>query len=169
MSAVPAPRIALLYPGDRAARDRSDPAVSRFAALFEAFAAAGLAAEPAVWHDDFADEVAAQLRRVQAVLVWCNPIEDGRRRDRLDAVLREVAQAGVFVSAHPEAIQRLGTKDVLFETRALPFGSGFTTAPKPSLRSALSAARAVSTKRQISSGQSSSGPTGSNSAIQELP
>ena len=123
MSAVPAPRIALLYPGDRAARDRSDPAVSRFAALFEAFAAAGLAAEPAVWHDDFADEVAAQLRRVQAVLVWCNPIEDGRRRDRLDAVLREVAQAGVFVSAHPEAIQRLGTKDVLFETRDLPFGS----------------------------------------------
>jgi hypothetical protein len=34
-----------------------------------------------------------------------------------------VAQTGVFVSAHPEAIQRLGTKDVLFETRDLPFGS----------------------------------------------
>lgn len=80
-------------------------------------------AEPAVYHDDFADEVAAQLRRVQAVLVWCNPIEDGRRRDRLDALLREVAAAGVLVSTHPEAILRLGTKDVLFETRALPFRS----------------------------------------------
>lgn len=117
------PRVALLYPGDRAARDRADPTASRFAALFEALAAAGVKAEPAVYHDDFADEVAAQLRKVQAVLVWCNPIEDGRRRDRLDALLREVADAGVFVSAHPDAILRLGTKDVLFETRDLPFGS----------------------------------------------
>ena len=116
-------RVALLYPGDWAARDRADPAASRFAALFEALAAAGVNAEPAVYHDDFADEVTAQLRHVQAVLVWCNPIEDGRRRDRLDALLRDLAQAGVFVSAHPDTIQRLGTKDVLFETRDLPFGS----------------------------------------------
>ncbi|MBI5335104.1 MAG: Cj0069 family protein [Burkholderiales bacterium] len=123
MSAVPAPRVALLYPGDRSARDRADPAASRFAALFEALAEAGVVAEPAVWHDDFADEVMAQLRGVQAVLVWCNPIEDGRRRDRLDALLREVAQAGALVSAHPDAIVRLGTKDVLVETRDLPFGS----------------------------------------------
>ena len=123
VTAGPAPRVALLYPGDRAARDRADPAASRFVALFEALAAAGVNAEPAVWHDDFADEVKAQLRGVQAVLVWCNPIEDGRRRDRLDALLREVAATGVLVSAHPDAILRLGTKDVLFETRALPFGS----------------------------------------------
>ena len=33
------PAVALLYPGDRAARDRADPTESRFAALFEAFAA----------------------------------------------------------------------------------------------------------------------------------
>jgi hypothetical protein len=116
-------RVALLYPGDRAARDRSDPAESRFAALFEAFAAAGVAAEPAVYHDDFADEVAAQLRQVAAVLVWCNPIEGGRRRDRLDALLGELAEAGVRVSTHPDTIRRLGTKDVLVETRDLPFGS----------------------------------------------
>jgi len=116
-------RVALLYPGDREARDRADPAASRFAALFEAFAQAGVAAEPAVWHDDFAGEVAAQLRGVKAVLVWCNPIEGGRRRDRLDAVLADAANAGVFVSAHPEAVLRLGTKDVLLATRDLPFGS----------------------------------------------
>jgi len=115
--------VALLYPGDYAARERNDPAESRFAALFAAFAAAGVAAEPAVYHDDFADEVAAQLRRVDAVLVWCNPIEGGRRRDRLDALLREVAQAGVFVSAHPDTILQLGTKDVLVAVRDLPFGS----------------------------------------------
>lgn len=123
MTGPQSPSIALLYPGDRAARDRADPAQSRFAALFDAFAAAGTRAEPCIYHDDFADEVAAQLRRVQGVLVWCNPIEAGRRRDRLDALLREAADAGVFVSTHPETIQGLGTKDVLVETRELPFGS----------------------------------------------
>lgn len=117
------PRLALLYPGDRAARERSDPAESRFAALFEAFAAAGVAAEPAVYHDDFAAEVAEQLRRVDGVLVWSNPIESGRRRDRLDAMLRDVALAGVFVSTHPDAVLKLGTKDVLVDVRDLPFGS----------------------------------------------
>lgn len=123
MTAPRVPKVALLYPGARAARDRADAAASRFVALFEALAAAGVSAEPAVWHDDFADEVRHQLCAVELVLVWCNPIEDGRRRDRLDAVLREVAQGGVIVSAHPDAIARLGTKDVLFETRDLPFGS----------------------------------------------
>lgn len=123
MSAAPVPKVALLYPGDRATRDRADPAASRFASLFDALDAAGVAAEPAVYHDDFADEVLAQLHGVQLVLVWCNPIEDGRRRDRLDGLLREVAQRGALVSAHPDAVLRLGTKDVLFETRDLPFGS----------------------------------------------
>lgn len=122
MSAV-APSVALLYPGDRAARDRSDPAESRFAALFEAFSAAGVSAEPAVYHDDFADEVHAQLRHVDAALVWCNPIEGGRRRDRLDRLLRQIAEAGVIVSTHPDAILKLGTKDVLLDVRDLPFGS----------------------------------------------
>ncbi len=117
------PRVALLYPGDRAMRDRADSAESRFAALFSAFEAAGMRAEPAVWHDDFADEVQAQLRNFDVALVWCNPIEGGRRRDRLDAVLREVSNHGVIVSTHPDTIMRLGTKDVLFETRDLPFGS----------------------------------------------
>ena len=117
------PSLALLYPGDRAMRARADPAESRFAALFAACAEAGMRAEPAVYHDDFADEVRAQLLRVDGVLVWCNPIEGGRRRDRLDALLRDVAAAGVFVSAHPDTIQRMGTKDVLVATRELPFGS----------------------------------------------
>jgi hypothetical protein len=123
MSGVHPVTVALLYPGDRAARDRSDPAESRFAPLFAAFTEAGVLSEPAVWHDDFAGEVATQLRRVDAVLVWCNPIEDGHRRDRLDALLREIARGGVFVSTHPDTILRLGTKDVLVDTRDLPFGS----------------------------------------------
>jgi hypothetical protein len=123
--------IALLYPGDRAARDRSDPSESRFAALFDAFRSAGIAAEPAVYHDDFVDEVHHQLRRLEGVLVWCNPVESGRRRDRLDAMLHELDRAGVFVSTHPDTILRLGTKDVLLDVRDLPFGSDVVRVDTP--------------------------------------
>jgi hypothetical protein len=123
LSASPPVSVALLYPGDRAARERADPAESRFAPLFDAFRAAGVLAVPAVYDDDFADEVAAQLREVDGVLVWFNPIQGGRRRDRLDALLRDAARAGLFVSTHPDAILRLGTKDVLFDVHDLPFGS----------------------------------------------
>jgi hypothetical protein len=123
MNTPGAASVALLYPGDRAARGLSNPAESRFAALFDALAAAGIAAHPAVYHDDFASEVEAQLRQVDLVQVWCNPIESGRRRDRLDALLHAVADAGVVVSAHPDTILKLGTKDVLLEARDLPFGS----------------------------------------------
>lgn len=120
---MPGHSIALLYPGDRSTRDRSDPSESRFAPLFEAFARAGVNAVPAVYNDAFSNEVEAQLRGCRLVLAWCNPIEGGRRRDQLDAMLRRVAYAGVVVSAHPETILKLGTKDVLFDTRDLPFGS----------------------------------------------
>ena len=115
--------VALLYPGDRAMRDRADPAESRFLALAQALSADGIDVEMAIYHDDFSEEVAAQLRRVDGVLVWCNPIEGGRRRHHLDHMLREVAEHGVYVSAHPDAILKLGTKDVLVEVRDLPFGS----------------------------------------------
>jgi hypothetical protein len=115
--------VAILYPGDRAARASADPAASRFAELFAALALAGIRAEPAVYHDDFVDEVEAQLRGVQVVLVWHNPIEDGRTRKVLDEMLRRVADGGVLVSAHPDTIQRMGTKDVLVDVCDLPFGS----------------------------------------------
>jgi hypothetical protein len=123
MSPANANALAILYPGDRATRDRADPRESRFVALFDAFAAAGVAAEPAVYHDDFVDEVRAQLLRLRGVLVWHNPIEGGRTRAVLDAMLRDVAARGVAVSTHPDTIVRLGTKDVLLAVRDLPFGS----------------------------------------------
>jgi hypothetical protein len=115
--------LAILYPGDRAARDRSDKAASRFAALFDAFERAGIPVEPAVYNDDFRDEVEAQLLRLRGVLVWHNPIEGSVTRNQLDAMLRRVADRGVFVSAHPDTILRMGTKDVLVDVRELPFGS----------------------------------------------
>lgn len=123
MTDYTASNLAILYPGDRATRDRADPKASRFAPLFAAFQAAGVSVEPAVYHDDFVDEVETQLRHVRAVLVWHNPIEGGRTRRVLDAMLRRVAERGIFVSAHPDTILRLGTKAILVDVRDLPFGS----------------------------------------------
>jgi hypothetical protein len=63
----------------------------------------------------------AQLLSVDAVLVWLNPIEGGRDRTILDAMLRDVASRGVLVSAHP-VIDRMGTKEVLHRTRSMGWG-----------------------------------------------
>jgi hypothetical protein len=115
-------RVALLYPGDREARDSAVPKKSRFLKVFQALEQLGARAEPAVYHDDFCDEVRRQLTEVDGVLVWVNPIEGGRDRSVLDAMLREVAASGVFVSAHPDVILKLGTKEVLYRTRDLGWG-----------------------------------------------
>ena len=91
--------------------------------VFAAFAAAGVDAEPVVYMDETVAEVREQLLALDGVLVWVNPIEHGRDRSRLDPLLGEIAAAGVFVSAHPDVILKMGTKDVLVETRDMSWGS----------------------------------------------
>jgi hypothetical protein len=115
-------RVAILFPGDREQRRTATPAKSRFVPVFDALAALGAQAEPAVYHDDFHDEVRRQLMDVDAVLVWVNPIEGERDRTVLDAMLRDIAAAGIFVSAHPDVILKLGTKEVLCRTRDAGWG-----------------------------------------------
>ena len=115
-------RVAILYPGDREARLMASPARSRFLKVFDALAALEVHAEPAVYHDDYCEEVREQLMKVDGVLVWVNPIESERDRSVLDAMLREIAAAGIFVSAHPDVILKLGTKEVLYRTRDIGWG-----------------------------------------------
>ena len=118
----PGGRIAILYPGDYEVRKNATVENNRFADLFRAFAARGIHAEPVVYRDDFCAEVRDQLMQVNAVLVWVNPIQDGRDRSVLDAMLRELAATGIFVSAHPDVILKLGTKEVLYRTRDIGWG-----------------------------------------------
>jgi hypothetical protein len=56
------------------------------------------------------------------VLVWVNPIHEGRNRANLDALLREVAASGVWVSAHPDVILKMGAKEVLHRSRTMSWG-----------------------------------------------
>jgi hypothetical protein len=115
-------RVAILWRGDEAARRSATPETSRFKALFAALADAGVDAEPVIYEDDVVDAVRAQLATLDGVLVWVNPIHEGRNRATLDALLREVAARGVWVSAHPDVILKMGTKEVLYQTRAMSWG-----------------------------------------------
>ena len=80
-------KVALLWRGDRQARDTARPETSRFVRVFEALARHNIHAEPAVYADDMADEVRGQLLGMDGVLVWVDPISDGRTRTVLDPLL----------------------------------------------------------------------------------
>jgi hypothetical protein len=115
-------RVAILWRGDEAARRGATLQTSRFKAVSAALADAGVDAEPVVYEDDVHDAVRAQLAALDGVLVWVNPIHEGRNRANLDALLREVAARGVWVSAHPDVILKMGTKEVLYRTRMMSWG-----------------------------------------------
>src|SRR4249920_1508808 len=104
----PIGRVALLWRGDEMTRRGATPDTSRFRAVFAALARVGVDAEPVVYEDDVLDAVRARLATFDGVLVWVNPIHEGRNRANLDALLREVASRGVWVSAHPDVSRAPG-------------------------------------------------------------
>ena len=123
MIAKDAGRVALLWRGDRQARREATPQNNRYSRIFEELGAVGIHAEPAVYADDFVDEVREQLLRLDGVLVWVNPIQDGQTRTVLDAMLRDVASREPWVSAHPDVILKMGVKEVLHRTKHLGWGT----------------------------------------------
>jgi hypothetical protein len=123
LSAGEPARLALLWRGDRKARRDATPYNNRLSHVFAALAALGIRAEPAVYADDMAPEVREQLLKLDGVLVWVDPISDGNDRIVLDAMLQDVASKGVWVSAHPDVILKMGVKEVLHRTKRLGWGA----------------------------------------------
>src|SRR5215472_13157122 len=115
-------RIAILWRGDREMRQAATPHNNRFHRIFEELAALGIQAEPAVYDEDFAAEVQAQLLTADGVLVWVDPLSRGKTRAALDTLLRDVAARGPWVSAHPDTILKMGTKEILYRTKHLGWG-----------------------------------------------
>ena len=115
-------RIGILWRGDRDARSNATAHNNRLQPIFDALAALNVAAEPVVFGDEMIDDARDQLLRLDGVLVWVDPIMGDVDRTVLDALLREVAAAGVWVSAHPDVILKMGTKEILFRTRDLGWG-----------------------------------------------
>jgi hypothetical protein len=115
-------RVAIVFPADPKRRQQTRLEDSRFAQTAAALAEKGVAVEGAPYVVDAVEQLREQLMRVDGVLVWINPIVDGRDRTDLNKVLADVAASGVFVSAHPDVIAKMGTKDVLFRTRTMGWG-----------------------------------------------
>ena len=117
------PRIGVLWRGDRRAEAPAPRADRGLGALYAAFDRLPVVIEQVPYSDDVADEVREQLLTLDGVLVWVNPIQDGQDRRILDQLLRDVSTQGVWVSAHPDVVLQMGTKEVLHRTGHLGWGS----------------------------------------------
>ena len=116
-------RIAIVFPA--AAKELAATRVedTRLAGIAQALRSTGVEVVSAPFHDGIAKEIEARLAEVSLVLAWYNPFEASADRSRLNAMLRSLAAKGVSVSAHPDVIDKMGTKDVLYSTRHMPWGS----------------------------------------------
>jgi len=117
------PGIGVSWCGDRRAGETSPRADRGLGALYEAFDRLSVVLEQVPYSDELVEEVREQLGTLDGVLVWVNPIQDGQDRGLLDQTLREVSAQGVWVSAHPDVALLMGTKQVLYRTRHLGWGS----------------------------------------------
>ena len=116
-------RVAIVWRGDQETRRAATAYNNRYRRVFEELLALGIDALPVVYADDIAGEVCDQLLTFDGVLVWVNPIDEGRTRHVLNAVLRGVAARGPWVSAHPDVILKMGVKEVLHRTKHLGWGT----------------------------------------------
>jgi hypothetical protein len=103
--------VAVVWRSGREARRAATPQSNRFHRVFEELAAIGIQAKPAVFDEEYADEVPDQLLTADGVLVWVDPLHEGKTRAALDTLLRDVAARGPWVSAHPDVILKMGVKD----------------------------------------------------------
>jgi hypothetical protein len=116
-------RVAALWRGDPGTEAAATRNYARLQPILAAMTAAGLAVEPVLYDEAAGDGFVDHLSGFDAVLVWVDPISGERDRAALDALLRDVASGGSWVSAHPDTIAKMGTKEVLYRTRDLGWGA----------------------------------------------
>jgi hypothetical protein len=75
------------------------------------------------YHDSIADRLSTELLQYDGILVWVNPIEQQGDRKKLDSLLIELSDQSVFVSAHPDVILKIGTKEILYKAKDEEFGT----------------------------------------------
>jgi hypothetical protein len=123
MTVSEAGKVALLWRGNPQERSEATAQNNRLNPVFEALTSLGIHAEPAIYAGDAVDDVREQLLKVDGVLVWVDPISDGQNQTQLDTMLRDIASRGVWVSAHPDVILKMGVKEVLYRTKNLGWGA----------------------------------------------
>lgn len=107
----------LLY--DSGGAPRNAATEDKYRLLAEHLALAGWKIKTLGYRGDRHDALQREALACDALLAWINPIEPGLDRPALDAFLRALAHEGLLVSAHPDAILKIGTKGVLVATQSL--------------------------------------------------
>jgi hypothetical protein len=116
-----APSVAILVYGDDHS-GRNALTEEKYRDLAEALFSAGFTVTSVLYTDEAYHHLRNELPGYDAVLVWINPIEQGKDRALLDTLLREIAGKSCFVSAHPDTILKMGTKEVLYATKDMGWG-----------------------------------------------
>jgi hypothetical protein len=114
--------VALLWRGPAGAAPTDTREYDRLRPVCQALAEADVAVELVVYSDDRREEALDRFGLVDGILVWVDPIGPDADRTVLDAVLREASSRGAWVSAHPDTIEKMGTKEVLYRTRSVGWG-----------------------------------------------
>src|SRR5262245_15663369 len=96
--------VAVVWRGDEDARRAGLASNERLRPVFEALESAGIGTRPVVYRDEIAASIRNELLAVDGVLVWVDPIGHGEDRRTIDAILSELVEAGVWVSARPDVI-----------------------------------------------------------------
>jgi hypothetical protein len=107
----------LLY--DLAGPPRDVFAEDKYRVLAERMSRAGWQVRTLGYRDNRHAALRSAALQCDVLLVWINPIERDLDRTALDSFLRGLADEGLLVSAHPDAILKIGTKDVLVATQSL--------------------------------------------------
>ena len=114
-------RIAIVWRGNHSTD--TIPEESRLRPVGNALEERDLVTVPVVYSEEMSSSVREQLRTCDAALIWVDPLTNGRTRDDLDMLLRDAAAHGVFVSSHPDVVLKIGTKEILYRTKDLGWGT----------------------------------------------
>ncbi|HEX7845912.1 MAG TPA: Cj0069 family protein [Chitinophagaceae bacterium] len=82
----------------------------------------GFIVDSVLYHDSISSRLEEELLNYKSILVWVNPIEQYGDRKTLDSLLIKLSEQGCFVSAHPDTILKMGTKEILYKIRETSFG-----------------------------------------------
>src|SRR3546814_14476103 len=115
-------RVAILHPAQAALRQSTPIESTRLGRVVEALRGVGIQVAGAPYADEYVEEVRARLLRADGVRVWVNRIEAGRDRYSLTGLLGEGGEAGELVSAHQNAIRKMGTTEEISSTRTVRWG-----------------------------------------------
>ena len=110
-------RVAIVWRHGGELRDVSAASCATIAQLTASLHAHGMTVVTVAYREEDAALVRQALADADGVLVCVNPLQDGRDRRGLDNLLREVADRGSWVSAHPDVCDTIGTKEVVFRAR----------------------------------------------------